>query len=227
MIALDTVAKAALAPLLIAQARHVRRTALIMPEPAGRRSGGTGPHRLLILGDSSAAGVGASHQDEGLSGCLARQLGPAVAWQLEAKTGATTASSLAHLDRLQGARFNTALVVLGVNDVTHMVTLRRLLAQRHSLYRRLQDDFGVARIVISGLPPMGHFPLLPHPLRWVLGQQSARFDQALAHHAQQLGHHYLRHHIRFDPAYMAPDGFHPGPRAYQLWACSLAPALQP
>lgn len=227
MIALDTLAKAALAPLLIAQARHVRRTALIMPEPEGARSGGTGPQRLLILGDSSAAGVGAPHQHAGLSGCLAQQLGAAVAWQLEAKTGATTASSLVHLDRLQGARFDMALIVLGVNDVTHMVTLRRLLGQRRALYQRLQQGYGVRRIVVSGLPPMGQFPLLPQPLRWVLGQHSARFDAALNAQAQRLGHRYVRHHIRFDPAYMAVDGFHPAPRAYRLWAEMLAPALRP
>lgn len=227
MPALDTILKVALAPVLIAQAKHVRRTALIMPEPEGARHGGTGPHSLLILGDSSAAGVGAAHQTQGLSGCLARQLGDAVTWRLEARTGATTASALAHLDRLARQSFDTALIVLGVNDVTRMVPLQRLLVQRSGLYQRLQHDHGVGRIVISGLPPMGHFPLLPQPLRWVLGRQSNRFDPALAQQAQALGHRYLRHDIRFDPAYMAQDGFHPGPRAYQLWAAALAPALQP
>lgn len=224
---LDVLAKIALAPLLIAQARQVRRTALILPEPDGPRRGGKGPHRLLILGDSSAAGVGAAHQTEALSGWLAHLLGDGLVWQLEARTGATTASASAHLDQMKPAQFETALIVLGVNDVTDMVALRALLAQRNSLYQRLQRDHGVKRIVLSGLPPMRHFPLLPQPLRWVLGQRADRFDAALAEQAQSLGHRYIRHHIRFDPAYMAQDGFHPGPTAYRLWAETLAPQLRP
>lgn len=229
--ALDTLAKIALAPVLIAQARRVRRTALILPEADGPRAGGPpldalSPQRLLILGDSSAAGVGASHQAQALSGGLARHL-PGAAWRLEARTGATTATTLSSLHQLKGAQFDTVLVVLGVNDVTHMVALRRLLAQRHALYQRLRVDHGATRIVVSGLPPMGDFPLLPQPLRWVLGQQATRYDAALAKQAQRLGHAYLRHHIRFDPAMMAADGFHPGPAAYRLWAERLAPLLTP
>ncbi len=227
MLSQDLLAKGLLAPLLLYQARQVRRTALILPEPPGPRAGGHGAHRLLVLGDSSAAGVGAAHQSDGLMGQLAARLGAGITWQLEARTGATTASTLRHLDRLEGQRFDTALIVLGVNDVTHMVPLRRLLALRSSLYDRLQHGFGVQRIVLSGLPPMGHFPLLPQPLRWVLGRQALRFDAALARQAQALGHSYLCHDIKFGPDLMAQDGFHPGPAGYRLWAKRLAPHLQP
>lgn len=237
-IALDTLAKVTLAPVLLAQARKVRRSALILPEAAGARAGGPADHppdhpragaarqRLLILGDSSAAGVGAVRQEQALSGGLARLL-PQVAWRLEARTGATTASAFGALDTLNGAQFDCVLVVLGVNDVTHMVPQRRLLAQRHALYHRLISGHCAKRIVVSGLPPMGAFPLLPQPLAWVLGRQAARFDAALADQAARMGHSYLRHHARFDVGLMAADGFHPGPVAYQLWAERLAPLLFP
>lgn len=83
-----TLAKLLLAPLLIWQGRRVRATALRLPEAAGERSLDGGALRLLIVGDSSAAGVGAAHQDEALAGCLARslaaQLGRPVGWQLVA-----------------------------------------------------------------------------------------------------------------------------------------------
>ena len=52
----------ALAPLLVAQALRTRRVTPRLPEAAGERSGtqGEGPRlRLLVLGDSAAAGVGA------------------------------------------------------------------------------------------------------------------------------------------------------------------------
>ncbi len=67
----------ALGPLLLLQGRHVRRVTPVLPEPPGPRQGrsGAGPAlRLLILGDSAAAGVGASTQGEALSGQLVQTL---------------------------------------------------------------------------------------------------------------------------------------------------------
>jgi hypothetical protein len=59
-----------LGPLLIAQALRVRRNVVRLEEPPGARSGSEGagaPLRLLITGDSAAAGVGARTQEEALS----------------------------------------------------------------------------------------------------------------------------------------------------------------
>src|SRR5439155_419110 len=71
-------AKLALLPLLVAQGRHVRATALKLPEAAGERHGVAGSGRValrvLIVGDSSAAGVGVGTQDEAFAGQLAQAL---------------------------------------------------------------------------------------------------------------------------------------------------------
>ena len=69
-----TLAKWLLGPVLLWQGARVRATALRLPEAAGERLQSGGALRLLIVGDSSAAGVGAAHQDEALAGCLARTL---------------------------------------------------------------------------------------------------------------------------------------------------------
>jgi hypothetical protein len=69
----------ALGPVLLAQGKRLRRTAPTLPEPAGEREGiiGDGPTlRLLILGDSAAAGVGADTQEAALAGQLAVALAP-------------------------------------------------------------------------------------------------------------------------------------------------------
>ena len=70
--------KLALAPLLVAQALATRRRAPVLPEAEGPREGrvgrGAGALRLLIAGDSSAAGVGVAHQRDALAGHLTRAL---------------------------------------------------------------------------------------------------------------------------------------------------------
>ena len=99
-------AKLALAPLLILQGRRVRRMALRLPEAAGEREAvlgeGSARLRLLSVGDSATAGVGAAPQREALAGRLAEHLaaqaGARVHWRLVARSGATTAEALQLLD---------------------------------------------------------------------------------------------------------------------------------
>tara|TARA_R110002124_G_scaffold85382_2_gene221605 strand:- start:14412 stop:15116 length:705 start_codon:yes stop_codon:yes gene_type:complete len=224
-------ARLVLSPLLVAQAIQVRRRALILPEPDGPRHGvaGAGPMlRVLIAGDSSAAGVGVSHQDQAISGQLVAGLAPhfTVHWRLEARTGDTTAKALARLSALTPAPFDVALTALGVNDVTHQRPLRRWLAEQQAISALLRERWGVRAQWRAGLPPMQGFPLLPRPLRDVLGAQAVRFDRALA--AVSIGsvHHHPFDPSRLDPSMMARDGFHPGPSIYAAWGAELAAMIR-
>ncbi|MFV0514362.1 MAG: SGNH/GDSL hydrolase family protein [Jhaorihella sp.] len=227
-IAPDLLARLPLAPLLAAQAVMVRRRALILPEPPGPRSGetGAGPAlRLLIAGDSSAAGVGATTQSEALSGRLVAELSRRfrVRWRLAARTGATTGAALDSLSRLRPETFDVAIVALGVNDVTRLLGRRQWVARQHALHDLLAHRFGVGCIIASGLPPMGRFPLLPQPLRWVLGCHAARLDTALVHMAEHRpGMCHVPMDMPFEARFVARDGFHPSPAAYAQWASVLA-----
>lgn len=227
MIATDQLFRLPLAPLLAAQAVVVRARALTLPEPPGPRAGsaGAGPRlRLLIAGDSAAAGVGAEHQSEALSGQLVARLATrfTVEWRLEALTGRTTHDMIATLEGMQAETFDLAVLSLGVNDVTRFVPRKRWMARQRRVHSLLRKRFGTRRIVASGLPPMGHFPLLPRPLRWVLGQQAARLDAALADlaaEAPDLVHVPLD--LPYEPRFVAADGYHPSPAAYVEWARML------
>ncbi len=163
-----------LAPVLALQGRHVRRAAAPLPEPPGPRTGreGTGPElRLLVLGDSAAAGVGAPSQDEALSGRLVGELAPSfrVSWTLVARTGATTAGTARHHARRPDGElgaFDVAVLSLGGNDVTGRRPLARWIEDVDALAGLLRSRFAVRQLLLSGLPPMHAFPALPQPLRW-------------------------------------------------------------
>jgi len=97
---LDLAARILLLPVLAFQAANVRRSALHLADPVCRRDGLSeqGPVlRLLIIGDSSAAGVGTSHQEQALLGQMRKRLSQtnAVYWTVGAKTGATTTDTIA------------------------------------------------------------------------------------------------------------------------------------
>ena len=224
--------KLLLAPLLIWQGLRVRKHALILPEATGPRSGITGkgdPLRLLILGDSSAAGVGVETQDTALLGQLIQRLAPycELNWALVAKTGATTANMLQTAKTLPAAQYDAVVVALGVNDVTRSVPLNRWITQHETLFDLLMAKFGTQRIYTTTLPPMGHFPVLPQPLRWLIGLTATRYNAAMTvFQATRPEITRLQFDLPLDPALMASDGFHPGAEVYGIWADLLAAEIQ-
>lgn len=228
MILLDAVVTLALAPVLLVQARRVQRHALHLPEAAGPRTGTVGvgpPLRLLIIGDSSAAGVGVQDQRDAVAGQLSQALGRArsVTWHLVANTGATTPSMLARLNTEELPEADIALIILGVNDVTRGGPRAGWLRRHAQLREVLRTRCGLRRIYVSQIPPVGAFPLLPNPLRWLLGRRAVRFDTALAAALQaQDDCSYLQFPDTLDPEDMAEDGFHPGPVIYTAWAKEIA-----
>lgn len=230
-----------LAPLLIWQGRRVRRDTPKLPEAEGAREGTTGegrpgrPLRLLIVGDSSAAGVGAPTQDDALAGQLSRRLDAALTrpmhWKLFARSGTTTADMLALIDAEPAKPFDIAVVALGVNDVTALRSASRWLADVQRVNERLLERHRLRRVLWSGLPPMHRFPALPQPLRGVIGLHARGLDGALARWcaARPDGLRPRITHVPMpvmaDPSLVASDGFHPGPGAYAVWAEALVPHI--
>jgi lysophospholipase L1-like esterase len=228
MLAIDQILRLPLLPLLVLQGILVRRQALILPEPDGPRLGhqGQGPElRLLIAGDSSAAGVGVTDQTQALSGQLATTLAPHfdLHWQLEATTGHKTRDTITRLQALPKQHFDVVALALGVNDVTSGTSRRSFAKQQEQLMQLLETRFAPQLVLVSGVPQMQYFPALPQPLAWVLGRQSARLDSVLQTQAQQRNSVlHLPFDLPQDPALAARDGYHPSAQAYHLWASVLA-----
>jgi len=231
--------KLALSPLLVAQAVRTRRHALVMPEAAGARAGRlsaaaerspedeatSAALRLLVAGDSSAAGVGVDRQDRALIGHLVRslhgRLGVSIEWVLVARSGLTTRGVHRLLEAAPPAPADVAVIVSGVNDVVGQVPVRRALAHRASLAGWLLEHRFARHVVFAPLPPIDRFPLLPGLLRSVLGADARRHDAAQAEwarHRSDITH--APFDVELSAATMADDGFHPGEPAYR--ACGEA-----
>ena len=114
-------------PLLWLQATHVRRITPSMPEPPGCRAGiaGRGPLlRLLVAGDSGAAGIGAPSQDQALCGQLVRFLSQhhTVHWCVLAANGLNSPGLLKLLAAAPSARFDVVVLSIGANDATGLLS---------------------------------------------------------------------------------------------------------
>lgn len=225
------VATLALGPVLFAQGRYVRWRVPQLPEPPGARTGIAGqgvPLRLLIAGDSAAAGVGAVSQSEALSGRLVERLRTTfrIEWRLEAVTGATTRDTIARLSSLGDSKFDVLVTSLGVNDITRGVGERAWLERQRALRSMARDRLGVSFLVIAGLPPVDGFPALPNPLRWYLGSRAKRLSALLERDLEaEPSAHFLDLRFALDASGMAIDGFHPGPVIYREWADRAAAVI--
>lgn len=230
-----TLYKTLLAPALLWQGAHLRRTALRLPEAAGPRAGlitglaadaANNPLRLLFVGDSSAAGVGVDCQREALAHQAASQVaaasGRSVRWTLIARSGANTRDAI-DLVRAQAKEAADVVITgLGVNDVTGQVGGRQFIRDYRELLALVAERTGARAAVVSGLPPLHRLPAAPQPLRWYLGQCASRLDRALqALCANQPDRRFVS--LGWARASeMARDHFHPGKGQYRYWAERVA-----
>lgn len=224
-------AKVLLGPVIYAQAQRVRATAIELPEPPGPREGvegrGSVALRLLVAGDSSAAGVGARMQEEALALPLARELARrlhgAVRWQLIARTGLTSEGVLHLMMHGHVHAADVAVVVVGVNDITKEVPLQQALRKRGEIAAWLRTHVGASHVVFPATPDMDLFPALPQPLAWLAGKLSKRNNAAQARWARTLPG---VSHVAMDGVtqseLFAADGFHPAPALYARVRARLA-----
>jgi acyl-CoA thioesterase-1 len=184
------------------------------------------------LGDSTAAGVGAS----GTEGSLPHQVAAAVvaarrgsaAVRLELTVLARSGDRVADVVRDQlpevGPRHPDVVVVsVGANDTIHATT-RSTFRRR---YRRLLE--GLARAGVPGRRVVW----LAQPLRTVVGWRSRELDADVDGIARRGGAGYVdifrhtsRAFRRHPSRYFARDRYHPNDDGYGLWAAPVVPAVQ-
>jgi len=219
---------AALWPVLWLQARHVARVTPRLPEASGLRTGQCGlvPRcRVLLAGDSGAAGVGVSTQDEALCGQLTKNLARhySVEWQLLATNGLDSPGLFAQLTALPALSYDVVVLSIGANDATRLCAPVRWVALQQQLASLIDEKFSPGLLVHTAVPPMHACKALPQPLRWFMGIWAAEMNRLLAAlYASEPHRTMLRHPVSTPVSGMSVDRIHPSALGYQVWAQSLS-----
>jgi lysophospholipase L1-like esterase len=223
---LSRVVAVPLSPVLIVQARRARRSIPRLPDAAEPWSGsldGTDPLRLLVLGDSTAAGVGADTQNEALPGNLARELlrllGRGTRWDAVGENGATSRDLL---DRFiapaTGQAYDLVFLSIGANDALGLRSRLAFARDVREIVTRLRAASPGAVILVSLMPRFDRFSSLLNPLRWNLALHAASLDDgARAAVAGLDGVFAVPKPPPYTSTFWASDLFHPSASGYREW----------
>lgn len=194
------------------------------------------PVRLLVLGDSTAAGLGADNRYQTIGAILATGLaaimGRPIELTNEAVVGAESSDLSAELSRAL-ARIDhpdVAVILIGANDVTHridrMVSVQHLQRTVRSL--RTLD----VPVVVATCPDLGTVEPIPFPLnhllrRWSRELATAQTVAAVAAGARTVSvGDLLGPEFEASPSVMfSKDHFHPSAAGYARVASSLLPTV--
>ena len=214
-------------PVVFAQGLWVKRITPRLPDASGPNEGfvaGDNPaFRLIMLGESTVAGIGAPTHEFALTGqtakSFARFSGRAVHWLALGRSGANARIALAELaPKLSGRRADALVIALGINDSTGLISANRWKDDILKLVVAIRRQLGDVKIIISGPPPLGSLPAFPKLLRSFLGGRSRILDQALSQLVPSL--HNIVHvpMIReLHDRHFCEDKFHPSTAGYAAW----------
>jgi lysophospholipase L1-like esterase len=197
---------------------------LVRQSEALRVSPSNATARLLIVGDSTAVGTGASSATNSLAGLISRDH-PHITVVNRAADGARFTDIAGQLAGQE--EFDIVLVLGGGNDVVR-------LTERHALERDIAKALELAQnrarqVVIMPPGNVGNAPFFFAPLTWLMTQRSKTLHRLVRQAAAATGAVYVNlYHDRADDPFAqrpdelnAPDGLHPSDAGYRVWYDAL------
>ncbi|MEF2550413.1 SGNH/GDSL hydrolase family protein [Aurantimonas sp. A2-1-M11] len=212
-------------PVYVWQGIGVRRRVERMAPPAGSHSGlyGRGdrrdaPIRLLVVGDSSAAGVGVERIDDSLAPKLAERLyaltGHDVFWRTAGSNSAVSSEIRDHVVPHLGHAFTHIVLMIGTNDAKNFHGALRFKKGFGTLLYALKAKWPGARIVWSPPVDFERVPALPRGLATVLELRARIIRRKGARLCAERGAIAATTLPRVEPAGFSRDGFHASVEGY-------------
>lgn len=208
-------------------------------EPALQIGGRWGPEtgtplNLVVLGDSTAAGVGAGRPDGSYPSQLAERLardGYRVDLSAFGISGARTADVLREqVPRAEALHADLIFVGIGANDALHVTPIESVRTDMHEILRRLEATG--ATVVVAGAPDM-HIEAFLEPLRSLSAWRGRMVEEAIASVAAV-------HDVPVVPLrtvagprfaanprlYNSADKLHPSAAGYGVWVDAILPVVR-
>lgn len=216
------------APFLYLQGQYVRRKVGLLPDAAGETTGKFGelPEtvNLLVLGESTVAGLGARTHEYALAGQFAKvlsgKLNKSVCWRAIGKNGVTAKRALIELVPQIPADENYDYILLGIggNDVLKLSSPYKWRRDMSELLDVMREKYPAATMFITNAPAVHLSPVLPQPIKFILGNLSAMHDKNSQEFIPKRPKtFYFYRPDKITVGFFA-DGIHPSESGYTDWS---------
>lgn len=189
---------------------------------------------FVVLGDSTAAGIGVDDPADSYPALLAERLAAATGRRVELSAFGMSGARVGDVADHQVGKAverdpDLVFVGIGANDVTHLTSLA---AVRADLERALRELNATGATVVVAGPPDMRARAWHQPLRWLAGARGNQVADAIEEVARAQGVAVVElaeetgPFFEADPdAHFSSDDFHPGPLGYRRWADAIFPVL--
>jgi lysophospholipase L1-like esterase len=218
-------------PILYLQGHLTRRKVGVLPDAAGDKFGLIGadasPVKLLVIGESTVAGLGARTHELALTGQFAQRLSEkiekAVSWHVIGRNGVTARRTIDELIPLvPDEHFDYILVALGGNDVMKLSSPRKWRRDMIELLSILREKNPKAVIFLANCPMIKYSPVIPQPVKGILWQLSKMHDANIREFTHDMGRvFYYPQPVGVQLEGFFADGIHPSEQGYADWAAAM------
>jgi lysophospholipase L1-like esterase len=215
---------------------RIGRAVDAVPDPSGSYASNLGgePIRVAVLGDSAAAGYGASGPGETFGAYLAAGLAELAETPVfltsVAKVGTQTSQLGNQIAQALAFRPHVCVLIIGANDVTHKVMPGRSVEHLREAVTAIREA-GV-EVVVGTCPDLGTIRQIAPPLRQVARRWSRRLAAGQAIAVVERGGRAVSLGTILGPEFAAaphdmfgPDRFHPSPYGYRSCAAAMLPTV--
>ncbi len=215
------------APFLYLQGKYTRRKVGRLPDALGETAGKSGAAKdsvkLLAIGESTVAGVGARTHETALTGQFAKHLSnkldKSVKWLAIGRSGITAGETIRELvPKIPDEKFDYIMVGLGGNDVLKLSSPRNWRRDMTRLIKILQEKNPGAKIFITNAPAVRLSPVLPQPIKFLLGHLSALHDRNTKEFTGEMENVFYFHQPTEVIEGFFADGLHPSEKGYDVWS---------
>jgi len=207
------------------------------PAHDGRYGSGPGePIHFIVIGDSTAAGLGADEPQQTVGAIIATGVSALLGRRVELTNRAVVGAESSDLERQladaveDGGPPDLVVVMVGANDVTHRVDRASAVRHLETVVRRARG-FG-AEVVVGTCPDLGTVEPVPQPLRLLMRRWSRDLAAAQTVAVVEAGGRTVSLGDLLGPEFYASpremfgaDRFHPSAAGYARAAAALLPSV--
>jgi len=207
------------------------------PDDNGRYGAGLGyPVQLLVLGDSSAAGMGADTAQQTVGAIIANGVSALSGRPVQLTNLAVIGAESLGLDRQLADALeevdnpDVAVILIGANDVTHRID--KSIAVRHLAQAVAALHATDCEVIVGTCPDLGTIEPVAQPLRLLARRWSRDLAAAQTVAVVEAGGRTVSLGDLLGPQFaglsremFSHDGFHPSPAGYARVASVLLPSV--